>query len=674
MDRNLYLHIQEKESALEHFLDSIPSAVPGTEMVSVTESRGRMTAEAVYARWSSPSYNSCAMDGIAVISSHTKGASEEHPVILYPERDYVEADTGDMLLPPYDAVIMAEELIEGDENDRGVKIVSPAHPLANVRPAGEDIVAGEMVLPSNHVIRAVDIPVLLAAGLTQISVVRKPVVGIIPTGDEMAGLSDLPGRGAADAAKRSAGEWAGGSAGISPGESAQGENFELDSLPDGMIMETNSWMFLNLVEEHGGIGKRWPVIPDEPELLAKTVSEAVRQCDIVIINAGSSAGRDDYTVHVIRRLGEVLTHGVSIKPGKPVILGKIEEKPVIGLPGYPVSAYLTFTEFVIPVMNRFLKKKERPVQEVTAKISKTIMSGLQYEEYVRVKLGIVEGQLIASPLARGAGASMSLVRSDGFCVIPRNSEGILGHEEVRVKLLKSMEEIEKTLVVTGSHDIILDVINDLMLEQNTGMNLSSTHVGSLAGLIALKKRETHLAPSHLLCEEDGTYNVAAVREVFPDEKMAIIKGVRRRQGFIVKKGNPRGIYTAADITPQVRYINRQRGAGTRVLFDYLLKQAGMSPEDVTGYENEAATHMSVAVAVQKDNADTGMGIYSCAKALGLDFVDAAYEEYDFVTRPSYLELPYVQEFLRVLRSEAFRERIMELGGYSCEETGEIRYV
>lgn len=639
MKRNLYLHIQEKEKALLDYLEALQTAVPRTEVIPVTESRGRMTAEAVYARFSSPLYNSCAMDGVAVISSHTRGASEDHPVSLFPEKDYVEADTGDMLLPPYDAVIMAEELIEAEEKTGEIRIVAPAHPLAHVRPAGEDIVAGEMVLPSNHVIRGIDIPVLLAAGLTRIPVVRRPVVGIIPTGDEM----------------------------IEP-------DFAEAVPPDGKILETNSWMFLNLVEENGGIGRRWPVIPDDPDLLSRAVADAVRECDLVIINAGSSAGRDDYTVHVIRAMGEVLTHGVSIKPGKPVILGKIEEKSVIGLPGYPVSAYLTFTEFVIPVMNRFLKRERQDAREVSARISKTLMSGLKYEEYVRVKLGIVDGQLIASPLARGAGASMSLVRSDGFCVITRNSEGIMAHDEVRVKLLKPMEEIEKTLVVIGSHDIILDVINDLMLEQNTGMSLSSTHVGSLSGLIALKKGEAHLAPSHLLCEEDGTYNVAAIREMFPDEKMALIKGVRRRQGFIVKKGNPKGIHTAADITPEIRYINRQRGAGTRVLFDFLLKQAGMSPEEITGYENEAATHMSVAVAVQKDNADTGMGIYSCAKALGLDFVDAAFEEYDFVTRPDYLELPYVKEFLRVLRSAEFKARLDELGGYTCEETGEIRYV
>lgn len=643
MKRNLYLEIREKEEALQEFLKAFPDIEPQCEQIPVTQARGRRTAEAVFARASSPSYNACAMDGIAVISSRTKGASEQYPVQLEPGRDYVEADTGDMLLPPYDAVIMAEELIETENG--GFRIFAPVPPFANVRPAGEDIVAGEMVLPSNHVIRAIDIPVLLAAGLQKIRVIKKPLAGIIPTGDEMVQCTDGKGNGA-----------------------------DLP-LPDGIIPETNSWMFLNLMEENGGEGRRWPVIPDDPELIKKAVLEAAGQCDIVIVNAGSSAGRDDHTVHVIRELGEVLAHGVAVKPGKPVILGKVSGKPVIGLPGYPVSAWLTFMEFVVPVINLYLKKEEKGgAAEAEAKVTKTLMSGLKYEEYVRVKLGFVDEQLIASPLARGAGASMSLVRSDGFCVIPRNSEGITAHEKVCVKLLRPLEEIRKTLVVVGSHDIILDVINDLMLEDNTGMSLSSTHVGSLSGLIALKKREAHLAPSHLLCEVDGTYNTAAVKELFPDEQMVLIKGVRRRQGFIVKKGNPCGIQKITDITEDVRYINRQKGAGTRVLFDYLLKENGMTPEKITGYANEASTHMSVAVAVQKDNADTGMGIYSCARALGLDFVDVGFEEYDFVTRASWLELPFTEEFLKVLKSSRFRQRLEQLGGYTCEETGEIRYV
>lgn len=642
MERNLYLNILEKEEALSRFLREFQDITPCAEKISVIRARGRRTAEPVFARVSSPSYNACAMDGIAVISARTKGASEEFPVYLELGKDYEEVDTGDLLLQPYDAVIMAEEVVEIQENV--VRIIAPVTPFANVRPAGEDIVAGEMVLPSNHVLRGIDIPVLLAAGIQEISVIRRPVAGIIPTGDEM---------------KQCANE-----SGVQP----------VFPLPDGMIPETNSWMFLNLIEENGGTGKRWPVIPDRPELIRQAVAQAAEECDIVIINAGSSAGREDYTVHVIRELGKVLVHGVAVKPGKPVILGKILGKPVIGLPGYPVSAWLTFMEFAVPILNLYLKQTPYTAEEAEAKITKTVMSGLKYEEYVRVKLGVVDGELIASPLARGAGASMSLVRSDGFCIIPRNSEGVKAHEKVRIRLLRPVEEIKKTLVVVGSHDLILDVINDLMLEQGTGPGLSSTHVGSMSGLIALKKREAHIAPSHLLCEKDGSYNTEAVRELFPDEKMVIIKGVRRRQGFIVKKGNPLGIGGITDITSKIRYINRQKGAGTRVLFDYLLRKNGMKAEQITGYGNEAATHMSVAIAVQKDNADTGMGIYSCAKALGLDFVDVGFEEYDFVTRECWLELPFVRAFLNVLKSSGFRSRLEKLGGYTCEETGEIRYV
>lgn len=637
MKRNLYLDVQKKEEALAGFMAAFSHIRPQGEWIPVVESLGRITFEAVYAVYSSPSYNSCAMDGIAVISAHTKGASERNPLRLKRGDDYLDVDTGDMILPPYDAVIMAEDLIEPEDGE-GYLIIGPTHPFAHVRAVGEDIVAKEMVLPTGHKICAIDISVLLSAGIREIQVIKKPIVGIIPTGDEMIEYTK--------------------------------------PLEDGKIIETNSWMFENLVVENGGIGRRYPILPDNLELIKKNLSEAAGECDMVIINAGSSAGRDDYTVHAISQLGEVYTHGVSMKPGKPVILGKINSKPVIGLPGYPVSAYLTFMEFVIPVMNRYIRPGglEKEQKEVLAKLSKTLMSGLKYEEYVRVKLGIVENELVASPLERGAGASMSLVRADGFCVIPQDKEGISAHEMIRVRLMKDMEQIRKTLVLVGSHDLILDVINDIMMEEGRDTCLSSTHVGSMAGLIALRKKETHLAPSHLLDEKDGSYNVSITREMFPDEKMVIIKGVRRRQGFIVKKGNPLNIQSVQDITPEIRYINRQRGAGTRVLFDYLLKKEGILPTDISGYGHEAATHMSVAVAVQKDNADVGMGIYSCAKALDLDFIEVGFEEYDFVTYEKYLELPAVQEFIHVLRGDTFKKRLDLLGGYGCEECGQICFL
>lgn len=628
MKRNLYLDIQDKTTALTNFLEAF-DIKPQKEIIQTTESLHRITYEPTYALYSSPSYNSSAMDGIAVISSHTIHASETNPVYLKPEQDYIEIDTGDMICRPYDAVIMAEDLIEEDD---GYKIIAPTHPFSHVRSIGEDIVSQEMVLPSHHIIRSIDVAVLLSSGIRKIAVMKKPTVAIIPTGDEMIDYNQ--------------------------------------DLEDGKIIETNSYMFENLIHEHHGIAHRFPITKDKRSLIKETLLEASNHYDIVIINAGSSAGRDDYTAQAIQELGHIYTHGVSIKPGKPVILGEINHKPVIGLPGYPVSAYMTFMEFVVPLLQKYTHITSQPLPTVKAKLTKTLMSSLKYEEYVRVKLGVVDGQLIATPLTRGAGATMSLVRSDGFCVIPQNSEGILAHEEVDVKLIKDLKDIEKTLVLIGSHDLILDVMNDFMFEHQMDMSLSSTHVGSLSGLIALKKKETHLASTHLLDEKNGTYNVTITKDMFKDENMVIIKGVRRRQGLIVKKGNPLDIQSIQDLT-RVRYINRQNGAGTRVLLDYQLKKYAISSQDIQGYDHIATTHMAVAIAVQKDNADTGLGIYSAAKALNLDFIDISYEEYDFVTYKAYLQLPCIQEFIHLLQSQEFLDQLDSLGGYTYEHIGEI---
>lgn len=637
MKRNLYLDIQEKEEARDRFLAVFADGHAWgdrRETIPVTKSLGRMTWEAVYARYSSPSYNSCAMDGIAVISDCTKSASEDHPVFLKPERDYMEVDTGDLLMEPYDAVIMAEELIE---IEGGYKIIAPTHPFAHVRAVGEDVVAKEMVLPGHHRIRAVDVSVLLAAGIRDVIVFRKPVVAILPTGDEMVEYTREP--------------------------------------EDGEILETNSFLFQNMVTEYGGEGVRHEIVKDDLILIKEALLQGIENSDMVLINAGSSAGRDDYTIHAIKELGTVYTHGVAIKPGKPVILGEIQGKPVIGLPGYPVSAYITFLEFVVPLLDLYYERNGGREHRVKARLTRTVMSGLKYEEYVRVKLGIVEGQMIAVPLSRGAGASMSLVKADGFCVISRNREGIGAHEEVEIRITKALEQIEKTLVVIGSHDLILDVLGDVLKEQRAEAYLSSTHVGSLSGLIALQKKEAHLAPTHLLEESDGTYNLHIVKELFPGEDMVLIKGVRRKQGLMVQKGNPLNIQGISDLTKDgVRYVNRQRGAGTRVLLDYRMKLLGIRPQEIEGYGHEVTTHMSVAAAVKKGNADTGLGVYSSAKALDLDFVEVAFEEYDFVTYQSFLELKEMQEFLKALKSSAFLKKLDALGGYSHEQIGEIVYV
>ena len=627
--RNLYLDTKPVEEAAELYLNALrPVVTIQYETIPVTESLNRVTRHATYAKYSSPLFNASAMDGIAVISERTVAATEVAPVTLKEKEDYIVVDTGDPIHPPYDAVIMAEDLVETKD---GVQITASAAPWQHIRPIGEDIVAGEMILPSRHKIRPIDVGVLLSAGITRIEVVKRPRAAIFPTGTEIIEPEDTP--------------------------------------REGSIIESNSRMFENMVIEAGGEARRFPPIIDDYEQIRDNIAKAVREYDMVIVNAGSSAGTEDYTVHVLRELGEVIVHGVAIKPGKPVILAVVEGKPVIGLPGYPVSAYIGFENFVLPVLAMMGQMALKKNEVVTASVSKRLVSSLRHKEYVRVKVGKVGDKMVAAPLARGAGAAMSLVRADGFCVIEQNSEGVEAGEPVQVELYRDKAEVENTVVIIGSHDLILDVAADMMPNLHPGMFVSSTHVGSMGGLMALKRKEAHLAPIHLLDEETGEYNLSYIRRLFGSGKIALIKGVGRTQGILVKKGNPLGIKGIEDL-PGCRYVNRQRGAGTRVLFDYKLKQMGIAPEQINGYEREAATHMAVAAAVGSDGADAGMGILSAAKAMDLDFIPVGPEEYDFAVPLEYLELPHIKAFIEILKMDEFHKRLDELGGYTYERAGE----
>lgn len=626
MKRNLYLTTIPVEEAKKIYLTALGDDIkPRSEVISVTDALGRVTAEAVYAKFSSPLYNSAAMDGIAVISSRTNWASESSPVLLTPKEDYVIVDTGDPIRKPYDAVIMAEDI---QETPDGVLIRSSAPAWQHVRPIGEDIISGEMILTGYHRIRPIDIGVLLSGGVTQIPVFAQPRVGIIPTGSEIVEPYDDP--------------------------------------KEGEIIESNSRMFEAMVRENGGIPKRYDIVKDDKDEIRESVLKALSENDIVIVNAGSSAGTEDYTVHILRELGEVFVHGVAMKPGKPVILGRACGKPIIGIPGYPVSAYLAMENFVYPLLASFTGQKESEGRTIEAVLSRRLVSSLKHREYVRVRVGRVGGRYVCSPLARGAGAAMSMVRADGFCIIPQEKEGYEAGETVTVNLFGTTEELDKTLVCIGSHDLLLDIISDLMSGEPGGVRLSSTHVGSLGGLMALRRGEAHLTPSHLLDEKTGVYNESYIRTLFPGEKMVLVKAVRRIQGFIVAKGNPLGITGIEDLT-RVQYVNRQRGAGTRVLLDYMLSRAGIPKEAVRGYDAEAATHMAVAAQVAGGEADCGMGVYSAAHAMGLDFIPVGEEEYDFVMRKDSLEMPEVKCFLKLLGSETFRKKLDELGGYALED-------
>ena len=629
--RNLYLKTTPVQEAIDIYRSEVEKRVElQYETIPVTESLNRITGKAVYAKYCSPLFNAAAMDGIAVNAAKTEGASEGTPVELVFGKDYQIIDTGDPIHEPYDAVIMAEDLLETEDENK-VKIISPAVPWQHIRPVGEDIVAGEMILPGRHCIRPIDVGVLLSGGIVEIEVVKNPTVAIFPTGTEI----------------------------IEPGTEPK----------DGDIIESNSRMFENMAKVQGAEAVRFETIPDDYERIRDAVKEAAEKFDMVIINAGSSAGTEDYTVHVLRELGEVIIHGVSIKPGKPVILAFVNNKPVIGLPGYPVSAYIGFENFVSPVLSYMGGRVEKKNKKVEAVISRRLVSSLKHKEYVRVKVGCVGDKIVAAPLARGAGAAMSLVRADGFCVIPQNSEGCEAGEKLEVELYRELEEIKNTAVVIGSHDLILDVMADMMPNHFPGMYLSSTHVGSMGGLMALKRGEAHIVPIHMLNEETGVYNMSYIEKMF-HEPVALIKGVGRVQGIMVKKGNPLHISSVEDLK-KVRFVNRQRGAGTRMLLDFCLKERGIMPEEIRGYDREAATHMAVAALVAGESADAGLGIRSAALAMKLDFIEVGQEEYDFAVPEKYLELPYIRAFVQILKSEELHKKLQELGGYTWERAGEI---
>jgi len=633
-ERNIYISNMDVNEAQKLFMDRAEAYLVNAaiEKLQVLESRGRVSADPVFARVSSPNFNASAMDGIAVRAKATFGASEANPMRLRKDKDFIYVDTGDPITDPYDAVIMIEDVVEIDGET--VEIIKSAAPWQDIRPIGEDVVANEMIIPANHEIRPVDIAAMLSGGITELKVLKKPRVGIIPTGTEI----------------------------IEPDE----------PLVLGKIIESNSRMFEGMAAEYGGEPVRFKPVPDDYELLKSTISKAVEENDIVIINAGSSAGSEDFTVKLIAELGEVLVHGIATRPGKPAILGIVDGKPVLGIPGYPVSAYFVFETFAKPLIRKFLKQVVLPKNKAEAVLSRRIVSSLKHTEYVRIKLGMVEDKLIATPLNRGAGATMSLVRADGILTIPRNSEGIEAGEKVRVELTKNIDDIKNTIVSIGSHDLIMDMIGSLMHREDSAYNLSSAHVGSMGGLMALRRGEAHMAPVHLLDEESGVYNESYIRKLLPGSRIALVKGVKRVQGMMVKKGNPKNIAGFKDFArDDVQFVNRQKGAGTRILVDYILNKEGIDSASISGYEREMTTHMAVAAAVSSGAADAGVGVLSAANAMDLDFIPIGEEEYDFAIPEKYLEMQMFKLFTDIIKSENFKNILMDLGGYGAEGIGEI---
>ena len=684
MKRNTYLTLLPPDEARNLWFAKLDAHVHSLaeETVPLTQALRRVLSRPVAALRSSPAFHGAAMDGIAVNAEDTFAASARNPLRLELGKAAHWINTGHPLPDGCNAVIMVENVNTETVGDvQWAVIEKAAFPWQHVRKMGEDMVATEIILPPGVCIGPYDLGALAAGGVLEVPVFARPRVAIVPSGSEIVPL---------------------------------GEAREEDLRAGRVLPEFNSLIFSAMITEAGGHPVTLPVVPDDPKAIAAAVMAALGApntvdtvetaesgtgpeiesgarsgtdaeagagagtgagtgagADLVILNAGSSAGSHDYTAHVLESLGEVLVHGVSVMPGKPTILAVVRGKPVIGVPGYPVSAGIAMEEFVLPLLALWQKRVATDREKTTAIPCNPLPSRPGMEERLRVKLGRVDGTIVAVPLPRGAGTITSLSRADGIIRIPRDSEGCDAGEPVTVDLLRPQAALDNALLAIGSHDNTLDLLDSLLRKTHPRYRLTSAHVGSLGGLMALGRGQCHLAGSHLLDAASGIYNRKAIEENLV-EPVVLLRLVDREQGILTAPGNPLGISGIEDLARQgLRFVNRQRGSGTRVLLDYRLACLGIAPTRITGYRDEEYTHMNVAAAVLSGRADAGLAVRSAANALGLPFVPVGVEEYDLVIPRRFYEAVPMQALLDVIRSADFKQEVTALGGYGTEKTGQI---
>ncbi len=634
--RNIYLKtlpIQEAVEKVKSALDR--TQILGAETLPVHEALDRITAEPVFAKYSSPTFHSAAMDGIAVRAEDTYPAREGSPVELQKGLRYHPVNTGDPLPKASNAVIMIEHVDQIDPETAAIE--HPAFPWQHVRRIGEDIVATELILPQNHRLSPYDLGALLSGGIYDITVREQPQLHVIPTGDEILDFTLRP------------------------------------SPQAGQVIESNSQILSGLARRQGCVLVRVPPVQDDPESLLTAVREGLASpAQVVIIGAGSSAGSKDYTREIMEQLGEVLVHGIAAMPGKPSLLGVAQGKILVGAPGYPVSTVICFEQLLVPLL-AWLQQVEPPArQRVPVTLTRKMPSKLGQDEFLRLSIGRVGEQFVGTPLARGAGLISSLTKAQGLARIPASSEGLESGKQISAELLVPEQELHNTLICVGSHDNTLDLLANELMALNRPLSLASTHVGSMGGLMALKNDTALFAGAHLYDPESEDYNFPFIKRYLGSLEVIVVNLAVRQQGLIVARGNPKSITGIKDLTREdIRFINRQRGAGTRILLDDHLKKSGLSSEDIQGYEQEEYTHMAVAVNILSRASDCGMGIFAAAKALDLDFVPLARERYDLIIPARYREDSKIQTLLQLIQTPKVQSRIQDLGGYETKLTGRI---
>lgn len=638
--------------------DAVSLRPTGTEELGLGEAQGRVLSEDVIVPIDVPPFDRALVDGYALNAADTFDANEDAPVELslaaetapagtVPETEVragtaLEVATGGVVPRGANAVQMVEFCeVEGAR----LTIYKPVAPGANIQSAGADMRTGETVLRAGQRLTTRELGVLAALGVNSVSVSKRPRVAIISTGDEL----------------------------ITPGH----------ALEPGKIYDSNATTVAAAVRDNGGEPEFLGVIPDDEAALRSACEKARDAFDVVILSGGTSKGAGDLTFGIIDSLAEpgILVHGVGIKPGKPIVLAAWDGKPVVVLPGFPTSAIITFNLFVAPVIRRLANlPDEAKADSLQARLAVRYNSAEGRHEHVLVHLvPRSEGKPATYPISGASGSIYAFAQADGTMEVAADRAVVREGADVSVSpLVQRIELADLTLI--GSHCRGVDLAL-AFLRRDSGLTAKVINVGSSAGVEACARGETDLAGTHLLDPDTGVYNRAALGRLGPEG--VLIKGYVRRQGIYFRKDDfptePPTLELLAK-NAELRMLNRNRGAGTRVLFDLLLQEIarakGVPAEDlragIAGYDVETRSHNAVAAAVASGRADWGLGIEAVAVAYDLGFVPLRDEEYDFLSLKQRLERKPVVAFLEVLRSSEFRKALAELAGFEPDaRTGEI---
>jgi putative molybdopterin biosynthesis protein len=631
-----FLEVVSAEEARARFARHLDlSPLPG-EMVALSAVLGRVLARDVIAPIDVPPFDRANVDGFALRSADTAGASDTAPrrfhfngeVIMCGHAPVLEVlpgtataiATGGVIPRGADAVVMIEhtELIE-DGDAPAIDVRRPGAPGQFVSYAGSDIARGEVVLRRKTRIFSREIGILAACGIAEVEVVREPRVAVLSTGDEL----------------------------TAPG----------DPLAPARVYDSNGAIIAAAVVEAGGEPVPFGAFPDDEVALELAMRAALQTCDMVVLSGGTSKGAGDLSHRIVSKLGEpgILVHGVALKPGKPLCLAVIGDKPLAVLPGFPTSAIFTFHAFVAPVIRARAGLPPEAARTVEAEVPVRIASELGRKEFALVALVAGDAGPIAFPTAKGSGAVTSFSQADGFLEIDALASALDAGTRARVTLIGQSAELPD-LVIMGSHCVALDAVLGALADR--GMTARTIAIGSQGGVAAAERGECHLAPVHLVDPASGVYNAHLLRP-----GLALVKGWQRMQGFLHRPDDARFVgrsvteaLEAALADAACMMVNRNAGAGTRVLIDHLLD--GARPP---GYSNQPRSHNAVAAAVAQGRADWGIAIEPVARLYGLGFLAIAPEEYDFLLVESRRDRPAVQAFLAALRDESVRTEIRALG-------------